>query len=63
MGVDFVRRCRPSVVVPVHHDDYTVFRSALSDFVDRAQQHALGSRLRCPRHGEVVGLDPSVQEA
>ncbi|NYE37608.1 L-ascorbate metabolism protein UlaG (beta-lactamase superfamily) [Nocardioides cavernae] len=60
MGVDFVERCRPSVVVPVHHDDYTVFRSPLSDFVDRATARGLGTRLRCPARGEVVSLDPDV---
>ena len=36
MGVDFVERARPKVVVPVHYDDYTVFRSGLDDFVTRA---------------------------
>ena len=56
MGVDFVRRCRPAVVVPVHHDDYTVFRSPLSDFVRRAQ--GLATTLRCPARGEVVSLEP-----
>lgn len=58
MGVDFVERCDPSVVVPVHHDDYTVFRSPLSDFVDRARARGLRATLRCPARGEVVSLDP-----
>ncbi|NPD05684.1 metal-dependent hydrolase [Nocardioides sp. zg-1308] len=59
MGVDFVNRCRPSVVVPVHHDDYTVFRSPLSDFLDRARAEGLAATLRCPGRGEVVSLDPT----
>jgi L-ascorbate metabolism protein UlaG (beta-lactamase superfamily) len=59
MGVDFVRRCDPAVVVPVHHDDYTVFRSPLSDFVDRARAAGLAAELRCPARGDVVGLDPA----
>ena len=58
MGVDFVERCRPSVVVPVHHDDYTVFRSPLSDFLDLARVRGLAATLRCPRRGEVVSLAP-----
>jgi L-ascorbate metabolism protein UlaG (beta-lactamase superfamily) len=58
MGVDFVERCRPSVVVPVHHDDYTVFRSPLSDFVERARARDLAATLRCPARGEVVSLEP-----
>ncbi len=59
MGVDFVERSRPSVVVPVHHDDYTVFRSPLSDFVDRASARGLAAELRCVERGQVVGLAPS----
>ena len=58
MGVDFVGRVRPSVTVPVHHDDYTVFRSPLSDFVDRARAVGLATTLRCPARGEVVSLEP-----
>lgn len=59
MGVDFVGRVRPTVTVPVHHDDYTVFRSPLSDFVDRARVAGLDTTLRCPARGEVVSLEPA----
>ena len=58
MGVDFVERCRPSVVVPVHHDDYTVFRSPLSEFLDRARARGLEGEVRAPARGDVVSLDP-----
>lgn len=59
MGVDFVERARPAVTVPVHHDDYTVFRSPLSDFVDRARAAGLATVLRCPERGETVSLAPA----
>ena len=58
MGVDFVGRVRPGAVVPVHHDDYGVFRSPLSDFVERARDAGLASELRCPARGETVSLAP-----
>lgn len=58
MGVDFVERSRPKVVVPVHHDDYTVFRSPLGDFVERARSVGLAAELRCPERGAVVSLEP-----
>lgn len=58
-GVDFVRRCRPSLVVPVHYDDYTVFRSPLSEFVERARRAGLPAVLRCPERSEVVSLVPT----
>lgn len=58
MGVDFVERVRPGAVVPVHHDDYGVFRSPLSDFVERARDAGLAAELRCPARGETVSLTP-----
>jgi L-ascorbate metabolism protein UlaG (beta-lactamase superfamily) len=57
MGVEFLDQCRPAAVVPLHHDDYRVFRSPLSDFVTRAQARGHGSALRIPARGEVVSLD------
>ena len=47
MGVDFVERVRPRCRVPVHHDDYTVFRSPLSRLRRPGRARASG-RLRCP---------------
>lgn len=60
MGVDFVERCAPAVVVPVHYDDYTVFRSPLSDFVRRFAETGTSAVLRSPRRGDVVSLEPPV---
>jgi len=37
-GVDFLRRVRPRQAVPVHFNDYGVFRSPLSDFLLAARQ-------------------------
>ena len=58
MGVEFVERSRPKVVVPVHYDDYGVFRSPLSDFLDRMAARGLPAAVRPPRHGDVVSLEP-----
>ena len=63
MGADFVERTRPRVVVPVHHDDYPVFRSPLGDFVERAGAAGHATRLRCPERGGVVSLDPAGEAA
>lgn len=57
MGADFVARIRPSVVVPVHHDDYGVFRSFLSDFPARVEDLGLPAEVSVPRRGEVVSLE------
>jgi L-ascorbate metabolism protein UlaG (beta-lactamase superfamily) len=59
-GVRLVDLLRPTVTVPVHHDDYTVFRSPLGDFVERAGAAGLAAHLRCPERGGVVSLEPTL---
>ena len=61
-GVDFVRRVDPGRVVPVHFDDYTVFRSPVAAFVDAAGAAGFGARIDVPLHGETLPL-PAVAES
>jgi L-ascorbate metabolism protein UlaG (beta-lactamase superfamily) len=56
MGLEWVRVVRPDTVVPVHYDDYRVFRSPLSDFVDELERAGLPTRLLVPGRGETVPL-------
>jgi L-ascorbate metabolism protein UlaG (beta-lactamase superfamily) len=55
-GADLVELLEPSVTVPVHYDDYTVFRSPLSDFVETARRRELPTELRTVNRGETVSL-------
>ncbi|MEX0426978.1 MBL fold metallo-hydrolase [Nocardioides sp. DS6] len=55
-GADLVDLLAPAVTVPVHYDDYTVFRSPLADFLAEAQQRRLPTRLRTVGRGETVSL-------
>ncbi|MGN6576620.1 MAG: MBL fold metallo-hydrolase [Nocardioides sp.] len=55
-GVDFLGRVRPSQAVPVHHDDYGVFRSPLADFLSGAERAGFGRMLRTVRRGETIDL-------
>jgi L-ascorbate metabolism protein UlaG (beta-lactamase superfamily) len=55
-GVDFLRRVRPRQAVPVHYDDYGVFRSPLTVFEDQARAAGFGPTLRTVRRGETVDL-------
>ncbi|MBM7510360.1 L-ascorbate metabolism protein UlaG (beta-lactamase superfamily) [Nocardioides salarius] len=55
-GVDLVRLLGPAVTVPVHHDDYGVFRSPLSDFVSRHAEADLADTLRLVERGATVDL-------
>ncbi len=55
-GAALVDLLEPAVTVPVHHEDYTVFRSPLSDFVARWRQASLPGELRLVERGEHVLL-------
>jgi L-ascorbate metabolism protein UlaG (beta-lactamase superfamily)/uncharacterized protein YndB with AHSA1/START domain len=53
-GLDFLRRIRPRIAVPVHYDDYRAFKSPLSDFLSLAGQDQW--RIEAPGRGETVAL-------
>ncbi len=55
-GVDAVRRLGPERVVPVHVDDYRVFRDPLESFLGRAEDAGLGSRVLTVDRGQTVEL-------
>ena len=60
-GVDLVRRIGPGEVVPVHYDDYRVFRSPLSAFVGAYRESGLTATLRQVRRGETLELGDPVE--
>ena len=58
-GADGARAMRlldPAFAVPVHYDDYRIFRSPLSDFLDAARSAGLERRLVVPGRGITVPL-------
>lgn len=55
-GADLVELLGPAVTVPVHYDDYGVFRSPLSDFVDTVRRRGIATALRPVERGRVVEL-------
>jgi len=57
-GVSFLHRIRPSLAVPVHYDDYGVFRSPLQRFVDRSRSAGLATRIQVVARGATVTLPP-----
>ena len=62
-GAELVDLVDPPVTVPVHYDDYTVFRSPLSDFLAACRRRGLGSEIRTVRRGETVSLQPDPDPA
>lgn len=55
-GCDLVERLDPRSVVPVHHDDYGVFRSPLSAFLTEMRRRGLSGRVRTAAPGDTVPL-------
>lgn len=64
-GVDLMTRLRPALTVPVHLDDYPVFRSGLGDFLESARGAGLLAGVRVVRPGATTdlahGLAPGAQ--
>jgi L-ascorbate metabolism protein UlaG (beta-lactamase superfamily) len=59
-GVDLLEMIRPRVAVPVHFDDYPVFRSPLSDFLDEVERRPPASQVVTLGRGETLPLPASV---
>ena len=57
-GADLLEFLRPPVAIPIHNDDYGVFRSPLSAFVDEAARRGLEDRVRIVAPGETADLTP-----
>lgn len=55
-GVDFLHRVRPREAVPVHYDDYGVFRSPLSAFLQAAAAAPVAAAVREVGRGQTIAL-------
>jgi L-ascorbate metabolism protein UlaG (beta-lactamase superfamily) len=55
-GVKLVDLLKPAVTIPVHYDDYTVFRSPLKDFLDLARRRGVPGEIRTVGRGDTVAL-------
>ena len=53
-GAELLDTVRPRIAVPVHVDDYTVFRSPLSAFTDAVRRRGLTGLVRVVDRGETV---------
>jgi L-ascorbate metabolism protein UlaG (beta-lactamase superfamily) len=57
-GTDFLELFRPPVAVPVHYDDYTVFRSPLDAFRREVGRLQMPIDIRYVDRGDTVSLAP-----
>jgi L-ascorbate metabolism protein UlaG (beta-lactamase superfamily) len=56
-GCDFLELLDYRQAVPIHYDDYGVFKTPLQAFLDRARQRGLADRVRPVHRGETLDLE------
>ncbi|HEY6738535.1 MAG TPA: MBL fold metallo-hydrolase [Actinopolymorphaceae bacterium] len=61
-GAEMVDLMRPSVTIPIHYDDYTVFRSSLADFLSEVRRRGLPGEVRPVERGDTVRLPTRVPD-
>ncbi|CCG05569.1 MBL fold metallo-hydrolase [Blastococcus saxobsidens] len=55
-GADLVELLKPPVTVPVHYDDYSLFKSPLGEFVAEVARRELPGTVRPAYRGETISL-------
>lgn len=56
-GVRALKIIRPRTAIPIHYNDYTVFKSPLRDFARAVKEAGLESKIRYLKHGETYEFD------
>ncbi len=57
-GIQALRILRPDTAIPIHCDDYDVFREPLEEFVRAVEREGWSDRVRFLRHGETYAFVP-----
>jgi L-ascorbate metabolism protein UlaG (beta-lactamase superfamily) len=57
-GATWVKRLAPGLAVPIHYDDYTVFKSPLSDFLAEVDRQGVDVPIKPLDRGERLPLPP-----
>jgi L-ascorbate metabolism protein UlaG (beta-lactamase superfamily) len=56
-GVEAIRIINPREVIPVHYNDYEVFKSPLEDFKKAVEEAGFSDRVRYLSHGETYNFE------
>ena len=51
-GVEVLQVIKPKRAIPIHHNDYDVFKSPLSDFQGAVEAAGLANRVHYLSHGD-----------
>lgn len=55
-GVEMMQIIQPRTAIPIHYNDYDVFKSPLEDFLQAAREAGLEDRIHTLRHGETFSF-------
>lgn len=56
-GVEAIRIVDPAMAIPIHYDDYTVFKSSIADFLTAVSAAGLGEKVKYLQRGETYRFD------
>jgi L-ascorbate metabolism protein UlaG (beta-lactamase superfamily) len=56
-GIELLKLLQPKVAIPIHYNDYTVFKSPLSEFQDEVKAAGWEDRVRYLKHGETYNFE------
>jgi L-ascorbate metabolism protein UlaG (beta-lactamase superfamily) len=57
-GIEALRILKPDLAIPIHFNDYDVFKSPLEDFQHAVERAGLREKVRYLRHGESYVFTP-----
>jgi L-ascorbate metabolism protein UlaG (beta-lactamase superfamily) len=57
-GIEAMRIIRPDLTIPIHYNDYDVFREPLDEFVRAVERAGLRDKVRYLYHGETYSFVP-----
>ena len=58
-GVQAIQIIAPQMAIPIHYNDYTVFKSPLEDFMEAVKAAGLSEKVRYLSHGETYTFNVS----
>ncbi len=56
-GVEAIKMIRPEKAIPIHYNDYDVFKSPLEDFKRAAKEAGLTEKIVYLSHGETYNFE------
>jgi L-ascorbate metabolism protein UlaG (beta-lactamase superfamily) len=62
-GVEAIKLIRPKKVIPIHYNDYTVFKSPLEDFKQAVEAAGLTEQVIYLLHGETYNFELTLERA